>query len=302
MDRHIEIKIYDSCCDLPECRWKGMIVDFEKEFAVKTYAVFAYIQDEMVGFMRVLRNPDNVCEWYTCDVHVSVGYRRQGIAIFMYEKAIEVVSEYYRATNIMASISAMNTASVQLHEKIGFIPSGIKSRFAHNIFEEDETMYYYWLAKLYPAKNVPVHIEKLFPMWKKYMIEIGEADSDIKLLDALKSRINLSEVHDNIFFEIIWSGNNVIGFAFYSIDGGIKDAIPSGYGYIMEFFILPEWRNKYIGSRCVKNICEKLKNRGCPQVYLTSVPASEEFWRKNKFVKSDLIDLDNQLFIWLKGV
>ena len=58
MDRHIEIKIYDSCCDLPECRWKGMIVDFEKEFAVKTYAVFAYIQDEMVGFMRVLRNPD----------------------------------------------------------------------------------------------------------------------------------------------------------------------------------------------------------------------------------------------------
>lgn len=301
MNRQIEIKIYDTWDNLPACYWKEMIVDFEKEFAVKQYAIFAYVESEMAGFMRVLRNPDDVCEWYICDVHVNEQHKRKGIATLMYERTIEIVSGYERATKIITSVSASNKASVMLHKKLGFIDAGITPSFADYTFAEDETAYCYWLeAKLYPAKNVPIHVEILFPIWKTYMSEIGENHTDEGLRNGLMNRLDISQSHENVFFELMWSGNNAIGFAFYSIDGGIKDVIPSGYGYIMEFFVLPEWRGKNIGLRCAKNICKKLNDMGCPKIYLTSTETSEKFWEKTGFTKSNLVDPDNQLGIWLK--
>ena len=300
MNKEIEIKVFDSLGNLPDCRWTDMIEDFEKEFAVKWYAIFAYKQDDIIGFMRVSRNPDDICEWYISDVHVNNEHQRRGIATCMYKKAIQIVNKFECATNIIVSVSASNEPSVALHKKIGFIDQETKPKFANYIFEEDETKYCYWLSNCYPAKNVPAHIDILFPMWKKYMSEIGENDSESDMLDGLCSRINIANTHDNIFFEMIWSGNNAIGFAFYSIDGGIKNLIPSGYGYIMEFYVLPEWRKKRIGSYCSNYICNKLYEAGCPQVYLTSVPNSDNFWNNNVFVKSNLFDPYNKLNIWFR--
>lgn len=303
MNRQIEIKIYDTWDNLPACRWKETIVDFEKEFAVKQYAIFAYVENEIVGFMRVLRNPDDVCEWYTCDVHVGDSCRRKGIATLMYKKTIEIVAEYERATKIITSISASNVASIKLHKKIGFIDTGITSSFADYTFEKDETKYCYWLeAKLFPARNVPIHMERLFPMWKAYMIEIGEKYTDEDLRNGLINRLNISQSHENIFFELMWCGNDMVGFVFYAVDGGIRDVIPSECGYIMELFITPQWRRQKIGVRCIRKVVEKLKKKGCPKIYLTSVETSEEFWEKSGFIKSDLIDPDDKKSIYIKEI
>lgn len=152
-------------------------------------------------------------------------------------------------------------------------------------------------SKYYPAKNVPMHIEMLFPMWKRYMIEIGEEETDEDLLNALVARINIADSNENVYFDMIWSGSNAIGFAFYSIDGGIKGVIPPGYGYIMEFYVEESCRRRHIGTDCVKYICERLNKAGCEKVYLTSVPENECFWISGGFVKTDLIDPDNKLNI-----
>ncbi len=151
-----------------------------------------------------------------------------------------------------------------------------------------------------PAKNVPIHIEMLFPMWKKYMIEIGEEETDDDLLNGLVARINIASSNENVYFDMIWSGNNAIGFAFYSIDGSIKGVIPQGYGYIMEFYIEDSWRRRCMGTSCIKHICEQLKKSGCEKIYLTSIPESEYFWKHCGFVKTDLLDPDNELNIWIK--
>ncbi len=154
--------------------------------------------------------------------------------------------------------------------------------------------------KLYPAKNVPIHMEKLFPMWKAYMLEIGEAGTEEELFEELMCRLKISETNENIFFDTVWSGGDAIGFAFYSVDGGIRNVIPPGYGYIMEFYITPQWRRRNIGVRCIRKIEEKLKDKDCPKIYLTSVEESEEFWRRVGFIKSELVDPDNHLNIWFK--
>lgn len=154
--------------------------------------------------------------------------------------------------------------------------------------------------KYYPAENVPAQIEILFPMWKKYMIEIGEEGTDDDMLNGLAVRINIAGSNENVHFDIIWSGDDAVGFAFYSVDGGIKGVIPPGYGYIMEFYVEESWRRRNIGTGCVNHICAQLSKAGCEKIYLTSIPASEEFWADNRFVKTDLLDPDNGLNIWIR--
>ena len=302
MNRDIEIKVFDSCNNLPDSVWSEMTRELEKEFAVKWYVIFAYSRDEIVGFMRILRNPDNVCQWYIGDVYVCEEARRRGIAKQMYDEAIELINQYHQAADIITSVSAKNKASIALHKKLGFYDSEIKSKFLDFQFEDDETIYHYWLSKYYPAKNVPIHIEMLFPMWKKYMIEIGEEETDDDLLNGLVARINIANSNENVYFDMIWSGNIAIGFAFYSVDGGIKGVIPPGYGYIMELYIEDSWRRRCIGTGGVKHVCERLNKAGCEKVYLTSIPKSECFWTNSVFVKTDLLDPDNLLNILIRNI
>ncbi len=152
-----------------------------------------------------------------------------------------------------------------------------------------------------PAENVPEDIEVLFPMWKKYMVEIGEEESEEDLRNGLISRIHIANSNENIYFDVIWSGNQAVGFAFYSVDGGIKGVIPPDYGYIMEFYVENRWRGSGVGTGCVKHVCEQLHKEGCEKIYLTAVPESECFWEKSGFVKTDLCDPDNGLNIWIKN-
>lgn len=72
-----------------------------------------------------------------------------------------------------------------------------------------------------------------------------------------QDRINLSENNEHIFFDIIWSGNDAIGFVFYSVDGGTKNVVPSGCGNIMELYLLEQWRKRGIDSGIVADICKK---------------------------------------------
>ena len=142
----------------------------------------------------------------------------------------------------------------------------------------------------------------LLPMWKKYMNETGEKETDEELLKGLISRINIADANEDVSFDVIWKDNHAAGFAFYSVDGGIKGVIPPGYGYIMEFYVEETWRRKGIGTDCVRRICERLKKVGCENIYLTSVPGSEEFWKNCGFTSTDLLDPDNGLHIWIRNI
>ena len=56
----------------------------------------------------------------------------------------------------------------------------------------------------------------LLPMWKKYMNEIGEKETDEELLKGLISRINIADANEDLSFDVIWKDNHASGFAFYS--------------------------------------------------------------------------------------
>ena len=202
MNKTYELRVYDSLEYLPSNCWKKeSIVDFEKTFAVKWYIIFAYDGESIIGSLRILRNPDDISNWYICEVHTLEQYRRIGIATKMYTVAFNLIKEYFAASSITVSISASNKASICLHNKLGFRNTSNVSMFADFCFEADETMYSLWLAQCYPAKNTPVHLDLLRPMWINYMNEIEEHDSEEELVNGLQTRIRLSENQEQIFFE-----------------------------------------------------------------------------------------------------
>ncbi|BCN32305.1 GNAT family N-acetyltransferase [Anaeromicropila herbilytica] len=320
MEQNIEIRIIDSYLNLSENYWTELgqfystilkcstceanqhikLFGYEKMYAVKWYELLAYSKNKLVGFMRVLRNPDSVTEWYTCDLHVLDGYKQQGIATKMYNEAINIILEYDAAERIITSISCSNAPSIVLHEKLGFHNTRKKSVFADFQFEEDETLYEFWLINKYPVKNTETHLKILLPMWIEYIYETGKGGSEAQLKIELQKRISNSMNNDNIYIDLIFSGNNAIGFICYEITDGIKNLIPSGYGYIKDIYIKPTWRKRYIAQQFVLDICKFFKEKECEKVYLTPYVKSIEFWTRQEFSISGLNDPDQMIWIYIK--
>lgn len=231
----IRIELVDSYRNLPEDYWqrlgafyaenvwnmtteeatgkiRDLFADYEAEYAVKWYEVFAYSKDKLVGCMRILRNPGNRTRWYFCDVHTGKKYRKKGVATAMYEKAIQTVETFYAAEYIDASISAENAGSIALHKKMGFYDTGKSPKFAHFWFEPDETRYERRLLLEYPARDSEIHRRILYKLYRSYQKSLG-AEKPQNVAKEVKAM--LSEYDD---FRLVFCGNRAIGFRYCKQD------------------------------------------------------------------------------------
>lgn len=184
---------------------------FEYEYAVKWFEISAYSKNRLVGFMRVMRDPENDTRWFFADVHTAKKHRHKGIATQMYEAAIGLVSRYEAAKTITASVSPSNENSVKLHQKMGFVDTGRFPCFADFEFE-DETEYEYLVLNRYPAIDGPVHRRILYRLMKQYMKSQGMSEG--KPSDRVKAMFKEAKENEKVIFDIIWNGNDPAGFAF----------------------------------------------------------------------------------------
>lgn len=207
-------------------RVRVCFASFEKEYAVKWFEIAAYQAKEMVGFMRLLRDPDDDTRWFVCDVHTAIKCRRNGIATKMLESAIETVKGFESAEYIVSSISASNKSSIGLHEKLGFTDTKVYPQFANFEFEDDETEYKLRILLEYPAKNIDSHRRILYKLMRRYMEKQMSQKKDIYVLNKgpyslsdsariVKKMISVAESDENEGeLAIIWNGNNPIGFKY----------------------------------------------------------------------------------------
>ncbi len=189
---------------------------FEYEYAVKWFEISAFYHDEIVGFMRMLRNPDDDSEWYICDVHAANKYRHRGIASAMYKEAFQLVKSYESVEYIMASVSASNTKSIGLHQKFGFVDTGKYPHFCNFSFDDDETMLKCRILTEYPAFNGDVHRRILYRLMRQYFAKEGLTTE--RPADRVKKMFKKMENHPDCKFGIIWCGNNPVGFRFTDRD------------------------------------------------------------------------------------
>ncbi len=164
--------------------------------------------------------------------------------------------------------------------------------------------------KYIQVENSEKYIKLLTSLWISYIREIYEGDIEIQnktdneIAGWLIGRINIQGQRDTMHLELIYSDEILVGFAMYAIDlGGIKGIVEAGLGYIMELYILPEYRRKGIASKVFSHMENVLQNQGALQIYLTPDSGSGiPFWKNAGFRDSGKTDPDNKMPIYIKEI
>ena len=154
-------------------------------------------------------------------------------------------------------------------------------------------------------KDNKEHFQLLLNMWIPYCKEINmDTENTEDLIKFARQRVNVQGKRDDMHFELCYLNNNLIGFCFYAIDlGGIKNIIDPNYGYIMEFYILPQYRRQGLGKSIYEHIEKTFSNHGAEYIYLTPEENNgAPFWLSFGFVNSGKIDPDNQMPILIKKI
>lgn len=148
------------------------------------------------------------------------------------------------------------------------------------------------------------HFQQLLSMWIPYFKEVGSTESDSMIIKYARQRVNIQGNRKNMHFELCFDDSILIGFCFYAVDlGGIKGIIPPNLGYIMEFYVLPQYRRQGYGSEMFKHIEKAFLSHCIESMYLTLDEVNgKPFWRSLGFVDSGKIDPDNHSPIYIKKV
>ena len=195
------------------CDW------YESEYAVKWFEVLALDGEFVVGYLRCLRNPDEVREWYIGDVYVYREFRKRRVALRMYEIVFKELLKYEAAERVIATVNIKNTASIGLHLKSGFHDTGKPVNFASFYADPDETVY---LKRLF--RPLPFPTEMTDEKIKDFMLDLwikfrranglkGRKEAEKSLLDALWEARN-----NGMDFVAIWCGNRLVGFRYKGED------------------------------------------------------------------------------------
>ncbi len=157
-------------------------------------------------------------------------------------------------------------------------------------------------------KNNENLLNKLTPLWIDYMREINSKDLDEQKASEetikkwLIARVGIQGQRSDMHFECVFDNDYLIGFIFYAIDlGGIKGILEPGLGYIMEMYVIPEYRRKGYGTNIYEHVKEMLLEDGAVDAYLT--PDSNlgiPFWKNIGFIDSGKFDPDNKMPIYVK--
>lgn len=106
--------------------------------------------------------------------------------------------------------------------------------------------------------------------------------------------INKQGDHDR-HLELCVADGQPIGFYHAKVDHlGHKGYIKPEYGFIMEFYIIPEQRRKGLGCFMYQRMISHLMNHGVKKIYLTTDPVTgKPFWEKLGFISNGEMSPDN---------
>ena len=104
--------------------------------------------------------------------------------------------------------------------------------------------------------------------------------------------------------ELCYDGDALIGFLYGKVDHPEhRGYIKPGYGYIMEFYVRPEYRRKGYGTKLYQRMEELFRNDGTSRLYLTTgTKTGIPFWRAMGFSPTGEICPENQMEIYEKKI
>ena len=121
-----------------------------------------------------------------------------------------------------------------------------------------------------------------------------------KWIDSIIAMQGPSDRHT----ELCYVGGNLIGFLYGKVDHEEhKGFIKPGYGYIMEFYVRPQYRRKGYGKKMFLHMEHLFRKDGAKRMYLTADPVSgKPFWEAIGFANTGEQSPENKLDIYEKDV
>lgn len=104
--------------------------------------------------------------------------------------------------------------------------------------------------------------------------------------------------------ELCYVDGKIVGFLYGKVDHeDHKGFIKSGYGYIMEFYVCPEYRRKGYGKAMFCRLEKLFYRDGARRMYLTADPVTgKPFWEAMGFINTHEQSPENQLYIYEKVI
>lgn len=114
----------------------------------------------------------------------------------------------------------------------------------------------------------------------------------------------LKQVFQNeVFMSLAIFDDKVIGFSIFQIDNGNSDWNKyTGYGFIREFYILPNYRKMGFGKELANFTIQHLFSVGAKNIYLDTHKSAKDFWAKCGFISTGKFDEynSNEMLIYKK--
>jgi len=123
------------------------------------------------------------------------------------------------------------------------------------------------------------------------------------ILKITASMLNMLGPYDR-HLELCYDGDHLVGFLYGKVDHeGHKGFIKPGFGYIMEFYVKPEFRRKGYGKAMFERLEGLFVSHGAKRMYLTSDPVTgRPFWEAMGFECTKEKSPENRLLIFEKDV
>ncbi len=154
--------------------------------------------------------------------------------------------------------------------------------------------------------NDNTHFDMAKALWIPFIQEVNSHDGKVQttndISEGLRKRIGIQGLRKDMHFEVALTGNIPIGIAMFAIDlGTVYGLLEKGYGTVMGFYILPEYRRQGYGTKFWQHIESVLRDDGATKFYVcpdsvTGIP----FWKHLGFTDSGKTDPDDLKPIYIK--
>jgi len=147
------------------------------------------------------------------------------------------------------------------------------------------------------------HCEMFKNMFLPYCHETDKVlKSDEMYCKIARSTIDMQGPHDR-HLELAFDGGELVGFLYGKVDHenhmGHKKV---GYGYVMEFYIKPEFRRRGYGEAMFLRLQRHFASHGVKRMYLNTSAPAKAFWQFMGFAPTDEIQPHNNMVIWEKEI
>ena len=157
-------------------------------------------------------------------------------------------------------------------------------------------------------KDNAEHCQLFSTIFMEYIAQLRQTDSDLHKSDEfvakwMNSIIQMQGPQDR-HLELCFNGDQLVGFIYGKVDHeDHKGFIKPGFGYIMEFFVRPQFRRQGYGRAMFHKLEILFASDGASRIYLNADPVNGvPFWTAMGFTATKEISPENNRVIYEKEV